>query len=229
MNETIIYKMRSDNRFSAEQVGGRIFFEASSQKAAYIYHIDHVNVDSYIIDHSELSAEEMRSTIEHIRYLNAIITIILYRPVSDLPLYLLNDKYIKTAIDDSEISQCLKEISTVSRDSNRVHWPLNVEYWLPEDKKGTIEKAKVLSLSSSGCFIKTAPLPPHKMGDDLAMVFNFNSFDFYSDGNIVRVSNKSDENQGIAVEFKEVSKQTQRCIGDIIDEKILTEIMDTIK
>lgn len=229
MSTTIIYKRSSGRRLPPMQIDKRNIFESSSLKEVYMYHIDHVDVDSYIIDPKGLTLGQVQSMVEHVRYLNAIITIMIYKPEFDLPSALLNKKYIKIVTNDRDIPKNFKEISTVNRDSNRVQWPLHVEYWKQDNKEETRKKAKVLSLSSSGCFIQTDPRPSMNAGDQLAMTFNFNNFDFYSKGSLVRISNQPEEKQGIAVEFKEVSVQTRKYIREIIDEKILAQIMDTIK
>jgi PilZ domain len=231
MNVTITYNMKSESSiFGKLSLSmNRSFYKAETQKEAYMYHIEHVNVDSYIVNPTGMNAGQLKSIVEHIQYLNAIITIIIFKPAFELPSGLLNKKNIKIAGNDDEILEFLKEINQILRDSNRVQWPLNVEYWIPDNKKGSLKKARVLSLSSSGCFIGTDPLLPLKKGESLSMIFSFKDFDFYSDGNVVRVSSETDATKGIAVEFKDVSSQTQKCIGEIIDEKILSQIMDAIK
>jgi len=229
MNTTKVYKLNPENPILKRQNSSRVFYRAESQKDAYLYHIEHVNVDSYIIDPAGMTVEQLKSIVEHIQYLNAIITILIYKPALELPGNLLNEKYIRIIKTDDEISHHLKEISKVNRDSNRVQWPLMSNTGFPDNKKESLKTAKVLSLSSSGCFVGTDPLIPLNKGDFLAMIFSFNDFDFYSDANVVRVSREAEKTKGIAVEFQNVSKQTQKCIGEIIDEKILSQIMDAIK
>ena len=229
MHATIVYNMKIANSVFKKQNMNRSFYKAETQKDAYMYHIEHVNVDSYIIDPVGMTTDQLQSIIEHIQYLNAIITIIIYNPKLKLTAALQDGKCIKIVKTDDEISQHLQEISKINRDSNRVQWPLNVEYWIPENKNDSLKNARVLSLSASGCFIGSDPDRPLKKGDLLAMIFSFNDFDFYSDAKIVRISNEPGRTRGIAVEFKDVSHQTQKCIGEIIDEKILFQIMDAIK
>ena len=62
------------------------------------------------------------------------------------------------------------------------------------------------------------------------MTFHFRDFDFYSEGTIVRLKKHNKHTaKGIAVKFDKVSPQTQKCIKEIINEKILAELMETLK
>ena len=224
MNTTIVY-----NKKIQEDFVNRIIFQTNSQKEAYLYHLEHSNVDSYIINTDGMEPDEIKSMIEHIRYLNAIITILLFKPEKIVRELAAGIEAIQIIESEENIPESLHLLSNINRDSNRVQWPLQEDYWKPGTKDETLKRGSVLSISSSGCFIKTIPALPFEIDDPATMVFSFKFFDFYSEGIIVRLQKKTDGTvEGMAIKFKEVSPQTKKCIQEIINEKLLSEIMNTM-
>ncbi len=229
MNTTIVFNLESERRVFENIKNRRKMFFTDNQKDAFMYHIDHVNVDSYIINPSGMNTGKVKSMIEQIKYLNALITIIIYKPTFEFPSQFTNDRNVILIKSGHEIPSHLNEISNINRNSNRVHWPLQVNYWKPENREMTLKKAKVLSVSSSGCFIGTNTQQVYKTDDPVSIIFTFKGFDFYSDGTVVRLEGTETSTTGMAIAFKEVSHQTQAFITKIIDEKILSDIMKTIE
>lgn len=221
MNKTIVFSWKKGDRSLDSLPGHREFHYVDNQKDAYLYHIEEAGIDSYIINCEEHSIVDIKSMIRHIHYLNAIITIILYKAEYGVFEPLLTSGNISMAADKKEIGEILKGISGKSRSSNRIQWPLRAEYWQGSSEKATRHKTMVTSISSGGCFLKTE-VEIKDVGEHLSLLFHFRNFDFYADGIVVRTG------RGMALEFKEVSPQTERYIQEIIDEKILSEIMSMI-
>jgi len=208
----------------------REFFIAPNQKEAYLHHIEHSDVDSYIINCTSLSIVDLKAIIRHIQYLNAIISIILYKGDYGIFQSLLKEGHIYLASNPKEAASHLRETDKKSRTSNRIQWPLHAEYWPISDRESKREPVMVTSISSGGCFLKCDDLDERKSGEGLSVLFHFRNFDFYADGSIVRINRDSDKSaKGLAVAFRQVSPQTEKYIQEIIDEKILSEIMDMIK
>jgi len=229
MKATILFGIKKTDSILKKIEKKRTLFLAHSRKLAYLYHIENPEVDSYIIYPEGLSPNSLQTMIEHIHYLNALITIIIIKKDLKFDLLPVNNKNIKILTNEDDIPHILKNIPLSQRDANRVNWPLNVEYKKNDSLKVNNFSGIVLSISSSGCFIKINN-NSIKTGEKISMTFQFKDFDFYSTCSVIRLKMK-EENilEGIAVKFSDVSQQTQKCIKKIINEKILFELMNTLK
>lgn len=229
MNKTIAFNWNSDEVALDKLIQSREIFYASDQKEAYLFHIENSEVDSYILNCEGMNIVDVKSIIRHIQYLNAIINIILYKAEYGVFESILKNGNIHIADSGDEIINHLNDVSRAGRSSNRIQWPLRVEFWDGSADGKDREQAIVTSLSSGGCFLKTANSENRSKGDHLSLLFHFRDFDFLAEARIVRMKVQSDGTpEGIALEFIEVSPQTERYIQEIIDEKILSEIMDKI-
>ncbi|MBN2656239.1 MAG: PilZ domain-containing protein [Spirochaetales bacterium] len=230
MNRTIVLNWQEHDADPAALHRDREIFNAKDQKEAYLYHIEHSDVDSYIINCTSLNIVDVKSIIRHIQYLNAIITIILYKAEYGVFEQLLRGGTVFIASDLDEAASHLRATDKKIRSTNRIQWPLHAEFWTPSTTEKKRERVMVTSISSRGCFLRTEDRQNRSEGDHLSILFHFRNFDFLAEGSIVRI-NRGGENgtSGLAVSFKEVSPQTERYIQEIIDEKILSEIMEMIK
>lgn len=230
MNRTIVLNWKDSDPAPDTLHKDREIYNAADQKEAYLYHIEHSDVDSYIINCSSLTIVDVKAIIRHIQYLNAIITIILYKADFGVFEPLLQGGTVFIASNMEEAASHLRATDKKVRSTNRIQWPLHGEYWesSPSDRKK--ERVMVTSISSGGCFLRSEKLEGLQAGDGISILFHFRNFDFLAEGSIVRI-NKGDgaASGGMAVSFKKVSPQTERYIQEIIDEKILSEIMDMIK
>ncbi len=230
MRTTIVLGLEKKNSILENIKGARNFYLAQSIKDAHLYHIENPDVDSYLIYSKELSIMDLETLIKHIQFLNAIIAILVCQLDDEDDKYFAGINSIKIIKKDDEIPLILKNLPVSQRDSNRVQWPLKVQYSHPaKSKKEERQWGFVLSISSSGCFIRTEKKLNVKTKDSLCMTFHFKNFDFYTEGTIVRLKIRHNSTvDGIAVKFDHVSPQTQNCIKQIINEKILAELMDTL-
>lgn len=230
MNKTIAYKWDSGEGSLDKAQKDRGIFYAKDQKEAYLYHIEQADVDSYILNCSHMTIVEAKAIVRHIHYLNAIMTIVLYKADYGIFESLLKNGNIHIAGNIEQVADLLVEAESKGRSSNRVQWPLKAEYWKGSTEGEERDLAMVTSISSSGCFLKTEKKQSAQKGDHMSLLFHFRDFDFLADGNVVRlVPEASGATAGMALEFREVSPQTERYIQEIIDEKILSEIMHMIK
>ncbi len=229
MKTTIVIGRDSKNGKPGDIPIRRDVFFAKSKSEAYLYHIENSRIDSYIIYPGDFSDQDLESMIAHIHYLNEIITIIIYKPEIENTKLFEDKKNVKLVGREEDISGILKTLPEIHRDNSRVRWPLAVNYWetaKPKEKYHAI----VLSISSSGCFMQVKEKNDLEIDDMLSMTFSFKDFDFYSEGSIVRL--KITENQiidGVGVKFSHTSPQTKKCIQEIINEKILVELMETLE
>ncbi len=230
MRTTIVLGLKKKNSILENIKGARNFFLAQSIKDAHLYHIENPDVDSYLIYSKELSIMDLETLIKHIQFLNAIITILVCQLDDDDDKYFAGNNSIKIVKKDNEIPPILKNLPVSHRDSNRVQWPLKVQYrHISNSNKEDKQWGFVLSISSSGCYIRTEKKLNLKAKDSISMTFHFKNFDFYTEGTIVRLKIRHNSTvDGIAVKFNHVSPQTQKCIKEIINEKILAELMDTL-
>lgn len=230
MNETIIFNPGSEKLVLQIPSSERLIYYTGKQKDAYLHHIEQINVDSYVINTTVMNIVQIKSMIRHIHYLNSIISIILYKADFGVFEELMTQGNIHIAQTEDEIINLLNGITAVHRNSNRIQWPLKAGYRIDTNDTENEKNSDVLSISSGGCFLKTDTVPEINKGDRISIVFHFKDFDFYSDGTVVRISKgDKDSTIGMALKFSEVSPQTEKCIQEIIDEKILWEIMHMLK
>ena len=228
---TTIYIDQFENSAILEDIGNkRELRVVKTTKEAFLFHIENSDVDSYIISPNDKSVEELQTMIDHIHYLNALITIFIFKPDPSIRNYFSDKQHIHVVDKETEIIKTLEKLQPIQRDTNRVQWPLKVQYWKQDDPGMVKHWGIVLSLSSSGCFISTERKLVLEKNDPVAMTFHFKDFDFYSEGSIVRIKIRGGVRiEGIAIGFHDVSPQTKNCIQEIINEKLLGELMETLK
>lgn len=222
MKSTIVLGSTGNEIFARYQNADRLFYYVKDTHEGILYHLDNPEVDSYIIISSAFTPSALNSAIQHIHYLNTLITIIIWgneeRKKPDSP-------NIHLATEDTDISGLLEDIPQCQRGSNRIEWPLRVEIRTP--KKNYTINSSALSISSGGCFIMLKEAG-FVSGDEVTLTFHFKGFNFFAEGHVVRtVQNKIPA--GVAVQFQKVSPQTQKCIQEIINEKLLAELMHSVK
>jgi Tfp pilus assembly protein PilZ len=128
--------------------------------------------------------------------------------------------------EDDEIADAVKNIPEVHRDANRVEWPVKIIFRNPKDAAKQYN-ANVLSLSSGGCFIRTDVKLTE--GEPLVMTIQFKEFDFFTEGVVVRrIVSGGFQPEGLAIKFERTSPQTKSCIQNIINEKLLSELMQKL-
>lgn len=201
----------------------RDFYKTLKLSEAFSYHLNNLEIDSYIIDYNSYTLNQVLSLSEHIHDLNSLISILIYNP--DTPgkeaLSSLSYLFILEKMGDPEAF--FNAINKNNRIFNRVEWPLSIEFHRSMDSVIKYQGI-VLTLSVGGCYIKLKDSIKDLKSDDIIMTFNFKGFKFLSEGIIKRVEKYED--MGIAVEFQRVSPQTSVFLKQIIDEKILLKIMD---
>ncbi len=226
MKTSIVLGQTINTRIALEIKRKRALFPADSESTAHLYHIENPEVDSYIIYSDRFSLNTIHTLIEHVHYLNSIITIVLCHSGNLERSDFKTEKNLVLIENEDELPSILNDIPDIQRNSNRTEWPVKVKYWktsTPAEK----HKANVLSISSGGCFIRTSE--PTSMNESLLMLISFKEFDFYTEGTVVR-TNRSGMFQpdGIAVQFRNTSPQTKHCIQQIIDERILSDLMSKL-
>ncbi len=226
MKTTIILKENKNRPVFADLSAKRTLYFADSESDSHLFHIEHPELDSYIISAEGYSQASLRNLVDHIRYLNSIVTIIVTQGGKiDQKAYspLGNIRFVQ---DDEEIFKAVKDIPEVHRDANRVVWPVRITFRTRNE--GTIQyQANVLSLSSGGCFIRTDVKIAEE--EPLVMTIQFKDFDFFTEGMVVRrISRGGFQPEGLAVKFERTSPQTKTCIQNIINEKLLSELMQKL-
>lgn len=223
MRESIVlgYKQREDLFFSL--ANERNFYFADSEEKAYLHHLEHSDVDSYLLDTSLGNEKTLAAVIDRIQYLNSMVHVILFvKEDWDYPS-LSKRSGVLVLSDPQKIQDCLKELPLNKRKYNRIEWPVEVRFRSME-KHRSKGSGNLLSISSGGCFVRTDL--EFLKGDILELIILFKDFNFQAQGEIVRVQNTGDtEHRGLALQFQDVSPQTCQCIQAIIDEKILNSIM----
>jgi Tfp pilus assembly protein PilZ len=226
MKTTIILK-ENRNRVVFNQLSStRSLYFADSESDSHLYHIEHPEVDSYIISAREYNNASLRNLVDHIRYLNSIVAIILTNAsgIDETPFKTMGN--ITFVREDDEIADAVKNIPEVHRDANRVEWPVKIIFRNPKDAAKQYN-ANVLSLSSGGCFIRTDVKLTE--GEPLVMTIQFKEFDFFTEGVVVRrIVSGGFQPEGLAIKFERTSPQTKSCIQNIINEKLLSELMQKL-
>ncbi len=131
MKTTIVYGKNKKNSMLLNLEKSRTVFLAASGKEAHFYYIDLSEVDSFIIYPGKLYSQYLLIMIEQIQYINSIITILIYRPQVDNRKLFNNNKNIRIVDKNEDIPKILENLPKYQRDSNRVQWPIMVEYWKP--------------------------------------------------------------------------------------------------
>ena len=226
MRTTIVIGEKDNSSSLAEKTRGRYFFFTKSEPEAHLFHIEHPEVDSYLIYSHNMSLSFIKSLVEHVHYLNSIITIIIIHDGNVQRSDFENKERLVFTKDAEDVYSMLATLPTNQRNSNRIEWPVKVKFW-PEndDKNKTI--GNVLSISSGGCFIRTNK--QFDQSSHLIMLIRFKEFDFFTEGKVVRIARGDDyKPEGLAVQFLSTSPQTQKCIQSIINERLLNELMEKL-
>ncbi|MBI9102436.1 MAG: PilZ domain-containing protein [Spirochaetales bacterium] len=226
MKTTIILDKEKDYAYLSKEITDRYFFQASTEPDAHLYHIEHPEVDSYIIFSTHFTPDSISSMIEHVHYLNSIISIIIIDTGSLNKSDFINKKNIFLCSNLKDLPKTLTSLPETQRDSNRIEWPVKVIFWKQDEEKGkTI--GNILSISSSGCFIRSDKIFAQE--SLLLMTVKFKDFDLFTEGKVVRLGTRgSFQPEGLAVQFLRTSPQTKKCIQSIIDEKILGDLMNKL-
>ncbi len=190
----------------------------ASPEQAYLYQLENPDdVDSYLIG-PDTDSESLKKIIRHIVFLNEIIPIFIFGKAvrtGENGTSPGNIKYCDTAAD---ILSGLKSISASRRKYTRVQWPVSVVFH-SKNTPAESSRGKIVSISPGGCLIRTE----EKAGPASPLVMNitFRNFDFLVEGTVVRHDSK-----GYAVQFENITLNTQNVIKNIINEKILVELRE---
>jgi hypothetical protein len=215
----VIGNKQLESDFESTNVN-REFFYTLFDNEAYLYHIKHTEVDSYIIFTQNLLQINVEKVVENIVYLNPMVSILIIHQESwstnNLRNY--NNLFVLTQVE--ELTSHLNEIQQNHRKYNRVEWPVKTKMFNNRNPEKQY-KGNILSLSAGGCFIPING--DFLVNDSLEMTISFKDFDFYCIGFIVRTVPA-----GIAIEFREITPQTKDCIKRIINDRILGNLMKKI-
>ena len=223
MRTTIVIGEENSTKGYTNATENRHFYYAGSEAEGHLYHIEHPEVDSYIISHSDFNLHEINSLIEHVHFLNSIITIIILHSGELQAAEFKSKKNIHLCNNERGIPDLLKNLPKTQRDSNRIEWPVKVVFKNQDEADGK-SLANILSISSGGCFISTEK--KYNQGTLIIMTIKFKDFDLFTEGEVLRLSGGGGyQPEGIAVRFLRISPQTKNCIQSIIDEKILGDLM----
>jgi Tfp pilus assembly protein PilZ len=226
MKTTIILNESPNQAVYKELTASRTLYFSESESDSHLYHIEHPEVDSYIISAKGYDNVSLMNLVDHIRYLNSIVAIIITQNSGIDESFFSALGNLSFARKDEEILAAIKDIPEVHRDANRVEWPVKIIFRTRKDPSVQYP-ANVLSLSSGGCFIRTDV----KLGENepLVMTIQFKEFDFFTEGLVVRrIASGGFQPEGLAVKFEHTSPQTKTCIQNIINEKLLSELMQKL-
>lgn len=127
-----------------------------------------------------------------------------------------------------DFNETLQSVQKNRRQYNRTEWPLSATFYLERDPKHS-ESGIVLSLSAGGAYVKTTNLG--LVGDSkLLMEIKFKDFKFFVEAYPIRVNRETIQgtSPGFAVEFANVSHATQKYIKSIINDRILSGLLDAL-
>jgi len=220
---TIVIGPEKNEDLTVALMARRSFFFSEKESDAFLYHLKHTEVDSYIIEGNGKKVEQLKQDVECIHFLNALVTVIIL--VKDQQPYVSLKGIPGTALVENkqEIFDFLKDLPENQRRSNRIVWPVAVVFW--KSKERPKFTGKILSLSASGCFIQTDET--FELQQELNINIRFKEFNLRTEGVVVRVSQSGNRNhKGVAVQFIDVTTHTEHLMEEIINEKILNEIMN---
>ncbi len=221
----VINRKRKEGLIQVNREERELYF-ADSESDAFIYHIEHPAADSYMVYSQGLSPSEIRLIIQHIHYLDPMIPVLIVGAAAFDSSEFRNNKNIYLVEKNQEISAVLKDLPENHRSGNRAEWPVNVDYSIQKEP-GIKHGGIILSISSTGCFARTKNVPEN--GETLELTIRFRDFNFFTEGVVVRINmGKNLQPDGFAAEFHNTSLQTKKCIQDIINEKILSGLMDKL-
>lgn len=193
-----------------------------SIKAAIIYQIEFPAIDAIIYDSDTMEHREILDSIEKINLLNPMI---LQLVIGSMELDNKSETMAEVLNDANKIIRRIESHGKNRRKSNRASWPINAKYH-NHGKFDQRFKGVVLSISTSGCYIKTGHLDLGSPGDKIDIEIFFEDFNFLVEGEIVRIQRIANLNspQGFSVKFIDPTPQTKSFIDQIINNRILSMI-----
>ncbi len=217
MRVTIV--IGDENRISLnpDSVPDRKFVYFRSNEESYLYHLEHPEVDSYLLLAGDLHHDLLSRIISHIGLLNEMTPVFLLGYTGDGSDDSVEFKNTFRCRTSDEFLSSLEAVPESHRKFNRVEWP--VKAGITDHEKQAKDKGLVLSISSGGCLIKSDYRT--ETGDSLLITIIFQNFDFMAEGEVRRT-----EPGKFAIQFTDVSLQTKNFIQEIIDEKILSELKE---
>lgn len=197
-------------------------------KDAFLFQLENSEVDSYIINLPNKTENDIESIIEKINYLNPLIKIYLYSKKPEKYESIMNNNNISIISERIDFENLREDAQINSRHFNRVPWPLTATFSLRKDPQ-ILHHGRIISLSAGGCGIKLDKPILLEIDVYINITLFFKGCKFYSDTQVKRISN-NDEGfiDHISVQFIKVSTQTEKILKDIINEKILSELIQTI-
>lgn len=228
MRKTIILGNISESEIGNKIDSKRELYRATQISDSFIYHLNNQEVDSYIIDYNSYSIDKTSKLIEQFLYLNHLINIAIYKPDA-LGKTRFNNSENVYLLYNNEFNSFFNQIDPNNRLFNRVNWPLLAEV-RRNSTSSIVYKGMVLSISAGGCFIKLDEEFRVSENEVVIITLRFKQFCFLTEGITRRVKKlRNSTINGIAFEFKDVSTQTSKYIKEIIDEEILSEIMEAVQ
>ena len=179
----------------------------------------------------------MITFLEKIRSINPFIKIIFIES-SDLiesRYGAIINKYegvsITSIAGPSEIIKCISSLIVDSdspkRKYSRVDWPLHARVTFNTDSGINIFETNVLSISGNGAYIEDSDNVPQK-DESVDLTISFKNFKLFTKAKVVWTNDglqRKDYPKGYAVTFLDITQISQKVIDDIIQDKILQDIM----
>lgn len=155
---------------------------------------------------------------------------------------LIESRYVKiidkykamsiTNVDDP--SEIIKSINLSISDSNlpqrkysRVDWPLQAKVAFKNDNEANTFETNILSISGNGAYIEDGDNVPQK-DESIDLTILFKDFKLFTQATVVWTNDgtqKQNYPKGYAVTFVDITQISQRVIDDIIQDKILEDIV----
>lgn len=202
-------------------------------KDTFIYLINNPLVVAFATDLND-DKELTKKLLENIYHLNNMLSYIIVNtnntPVDEKELKRYNDNAIVVNTAD-EIVNIVDSTSTNRREFNRIVWPLSTIFYEPS-MQSSYETGLVLSISAGGAFVKVSSLELIEKirNKNIMMEIVFEYFKFLVEASVLRVNSDvtSDISYGFAVKFVDVSEATHKCINTIVNNRILSFLMDAL-
>lgn len=229
MRKTIILGNIENNKVLRSFESQRTFFYTENLREAFQYHLDNLEIDSYILDSSSFTLDKLIRLTEQIQFLNSLISVLIYKPDSESLLETDKEANIHILNNDEEFELFFNTIEKNSRSFNRVQWPLQVIFH-EEGNRSRKFYGIVLSLSVGGCFIKLDEQVDKFEERNLILTFYFKDFNFLVEGRLNRKEIlENGQISALALEFVKISPMTTSYLKEIIDNEILSELMDIVQ
>jgi len=145
------------------------------------------------------------------------------------------DKYKAMSITNVDNpSEIIKSINLSISDSNlpqrkysRVDWPLQAKVAFKNANRTNTFETNILSISGNGAYIEDSDNVPEK-DESIDLTILFKDFKLFTQATVVWTNDgtqKKDYPKGYAVTFVDITQISQRVIDDIIQDKILEDIV----